>query len=106
MGLGSSKSKHVQDFLPIVYHALFSPFIWLGIACLLGFFVVYMLLLTWADYSYVQPAAALAYGTIAVLSYLLLGEHVLWLRWSGIALICCGVLVAGRSHPNTTGIVP
>src|SRR5579862_9903452 len=36
--------------------------IWLGIASLLTFFVAYMLVLSWADYSFVQPASSLAYG--------------------------------------------
>jgi drug/metabolite transporter (DMT)-like permease len=64
-----------------------------------------MLLLTWADYSYVQPATALAYASVAVLSYLVLGEYVSPLRWSGIALICFGVFIVGRTHPNTTTAV-
>ena len=105
-GLSSPHTKRLLDFLPLIYHALFSPVLWLGIACLLGFFLVHMLLLTWADYSYVQPATALSYASVAILSYLLLGEVVSPLRWSGIALICFGVIVVGRTHPNTTGIVP
>lgn len=101
-GIGSSHSSRLLDFLPLIYHAFFSVALWLGIACLLGFFLVHMLLLTWADYSYVQPATALAYASVALLSYLLLGEVVSPLRWSGIALICLGVLIVGRTHPNTT----
>lgn len=105
-GLGSAHSSRLTDFLPLIYHGLLSPALWLGIACLLGFFLLHMLLLTWADYSYVQPATALSYASVAVLSYLLLGEFVSPLRWSGIALICLGVLIVGRTAPNTTGIVP
>lgn len=103
-GIGAPGSSKLLDFLPVIYHALFSPVLWLGIACLLGFFLVHMLLLTWADYSYVQPATALAYASVAILSYLLLGEVVSPLRCSGIALICLGVLVVGRTHPNTTSV--
>ena len=83
--------------------ALSSPFVWLGIVCLMGFMMVHMLLLTWADYSYVQPATSLAYATVAVLSYFLLGEHISGLRWLGIAVICLGVFVVGRTAPSTTG---
>jgi drug/metabolite transporter (DMT)-like permease len=79
-----------------------SPTIWLGIASLLGFFVAYMLVLSWADYSYVQPASSLAYGVVALLSYFILGERVSPLRWAGIALICLGVFVVGRTNPRTT----
>jgi drug/metabolite transporter (DMT)-like permease len=76
--------------------------IWLGIASLLTFFVAYMVVLSWADYSFVQPASSLAYGVVALLGYLILGERVSPLRWAGIAIICLGVFVVGRTNPRTT----
>ena len=79
-----------------------SAFIWLGIASLVTFFVAYMLVLSWADYSFVQPASSLAYGVVALLGYLMLGERVSPLRWTGIAIICLGVFVVGRTNPRTT----
>ncbi len=75
--------------------------IWLGIASLLTFFVAYMVVLSWADYSFVQPASSLAYGVVALLGYLMLGERVSPLRWLGIAIICLGVFVVGRTNPRT-----
>ena len=101
-GIAAPRSRHLVDFFPVIYHGLLSPVLWLGIGCMLCFFLIYMLLLTWADYSYIQPAGALSYGSVAILSYLILGEVVSPLRWSGIALICLGVLIVGRTHPNTT----
>ncbi len=80
-----------------------SSYIWLGVACLLGFFIVHMLLLTWADYSYVQPATSLSYASVTMLSYLILGEAISPLRWLGVAVICLGVFVVGRTPPSTTG---
>lgn len=79
-----------------------SPSIWLGIASLITFMVAYMLVLSWADYSFVQPASSLAYGVVALLGYLMLGERVSPLRWAGIAVICLGVFVVGRTNPSTT----
>ena len=79
--------------------------IWSGIASLVTFFVAYMLVLSWADYSFVQPASSLAYGIVALLGYLMLGERVSPLRWTGIAVICLGVFVVGRTNPRTTGQV-
>ena len=78
-----------------------SGFIWLGVASLMVFFVAYMLVLSWADYSFVQPASSLAYGVVALLGYLMLGERVSPLRWAGIAVICVGVFVVGRTAPST-----
>jgi uncharacterized membrane protein len=79
-----------------------SPFIWLGISSLILFFVSYMLVLSWADYSFVQPASSLAYGVVALLSYFILGETVSPLRWAGIAIICLGVFVISHTAPRTT----
>jgi drug/metabolite transporter (DMT)-like permease len=79
-----------------------SASIWLGIGSLIIFFVAYMLVLSWADYSFVQPASSLAYGIVALLGFLLLGETVSPLRWAGIAIICMGVFVVGRTNPRTT----
>ena len=75
--------------------------IWLGIACLLTFFVSYMLVLSWADYSFVQPASSLAYGVVALLGYLILGESVSPLRWAGIGVICLGVFIVSHTAPST-----
>src|SRR6201996_7658153 len=75
--------------------------IWLGIASLLTFFLANILVLSWADYSYVQPASSMAYGVAALLGYFMLGEHVSPLRWLGIAIICLGVLVVGLTNPRS-----
>jgi drug/metabolite transporter (DMT)-like permease len=101
-GIGSAKNWAPADVLPILVKILTSGYIWLGIAFLLAFFVAYMLVLTWADYSYVQPASAFSYAVVALLSYFLLGEAVPALRWAGIAVICLGVFVVGRTPPRTT----
>jgi drug/metabolite transporter (DMT)-like permease len=74
--------------------------IWLGICSLLTFFLANILVLSWADYSYVQPASSVGYGVAALLGYLMLGEPVSPLRWLGIAIICLGVFVVGQSSPQ------
>ncbi len=83
-------------------HALTTGAIWLAIACLLAFFVSYLLVLSWADYTFVQPSAALSNGLTALLALLVLHEFISPIRWVGIACICCGVFVVGRTHPQTT----
>ncbi len=103
-GVGSFHSAKMADLAPIGYRVLTSGYIWLGISCLLGFFIVHMLLLTWADYSYVQPATSLSYLSISILSYLLLGEMISPIRWLGVTVICLGVFLVGRTPPSTTGV--
>jgi drug/metabolite transporter (DMT)-like permease len=101
-GIGSAKDWEPQELFHIFMRILTSGYIWLGIVCLLAFFVAYMLVLTWADYSYVQPASAFSYAVVATLGLLLLGEKVNLLRWAGIAVICVGVFIVGNTHPRTT----
>ncbi len=76
--------------------------IWLGIGSLLLFFVFYLLVLSWADYSYVLPASAAGYAVVPLLGYIVLGEAVTSARWAGVALICLGVALVGRTPPRTT----
>jgi drug/metabolite transporter (DMT)-like permease len=102
-GFGQVASARIPELIHIAPRVLLSGYIWLGIACLIGFFITHMLLLTWADYSYVQPATSMSYLSISVLSYFLLGEMISPLRWLGVSVICFGVFIVGRTSPSTTG---
>jgi drug/metabolite transporter (DMT)-like permease len=88
--------------LDLLSRVLTSGVIWLGIASLITFFAAYMLVLSWADYSYVQPASSVAYGMVALLAHFMLREAVSPLRWIGVFFICLGVLVVGHTPPRTT----
>jgi uncharacterized membrane protein len=101
-GVGTAKNWAQGNIFHVFVSIISSGYIWMGIACLLAFFVAYMLVLTWADYSYVQPASSFSYAVVAVLGYFLLGESVNPLRWAGIIVICVGVFVVGHTHPRTT----
>jgi|SRR5579872_277259 len=81
---------------------LSSVTIWLGIGCLMTYLLAEMLALSWADYSYVQPVSASAYGVVALLGHVALGEDVSGTHWLGVFLICLGVLMVGRTSPRTT----
>jgi drug/metabolite transporter (DMT)-like permease len=85
------------------FRAFTSPTIWLGIGLLLGFFVAYLVVLSWADYSYVLPASSISSLIIALLAYFVLRESITVTRWVGVALICLGVFIVGNTHPRTTG---
>jgi drug/metabolite transporter (DMT)-like permease len=100
--IGAIRFDSFPAVLNTLAKVLSSPTIWLGIASLLMFFVAYSLVLSWADYSYVQPASAMAYAVVAVLAVVVLHESVSPLRWLGIGIICLGVIVVGRTRPNTT----
>jgi uncharacterized membrane protein len=73
------------SFPAVALQTLSSRTIWLGIGALLLFFISYLMLLSWADYSYVQPASAIGYAVVVLLGWLALGETVSPLRWVGVA---------------------
>jgi drug/metabolite transporter (DMT)-like permease len=79
-----------------------SPWIWLGIVNMLLFTAALMLVLSWADFSYVLPATAAMYVVIPLVGHFVLGESVTGLRWMGVALICVGVAFVGQTPLNTT----
>ena len=90
-----------EAMLHVAWRVFSSGAIWLGVASLATFFLAYILVLSWADYSYVQPSSSFSYAVVAVLGYLLLGETVSPLSWIGIGIICTGVLVVGRTSPQS-----
>ena len=100
--IGPASSGTLAQALELLSRVLTSGTIWLGIGSLITFFVAYMLVLSWADYSYVQPASSAAYGMVALLAHFLLREVVTPTRWIGVLVICLGVLVVGYTPPRTT----
>jgi drug/metabolite transporter (DMT)-like permease len=76
--------------------------IWLGIAALLIFFVLHLLLLSWADYSYVEPATAAGYALVPLAAFTIFGEPMSLARWAGVLLITVGVGLVGRTPARTT----
>jgi len=80
---------------------LLSGWIWLGIAGQLGFLVAFLLVLSWADYSFVFPVSAISYAFVALLAHVFLGEQVSLMRWLGVGMISLGVVLVGRTPANT-----
>ena len=101
--IDTTSIRSASDLLHVIGRVFTTTSVWLGVASLLTFFVANILVLSWADYSFVQPASSMAYGVVALLSVFVLGEGVSPLRWTGIAIICLGVFIVGRTHPHTTG---
>ena len=83
------------------FRALTTGTIWIGIGLLLAYFVAYLLVLSWADYTYVQPASSASYVLIALLSHFMLHESISPVRWIAVALICLGVFAVGYTQPRT-----
>jgi len=100
--VGAVTVRTPAEVVPVFSQVFTTGAIWLGVASLIAFFVAYMLVLSWADYSYVQPASAVAYAVVALLGHYLLREVVTPIRWMGVLVICLGVLIVGHTPPSTT----
>jgi len=83
-------------------HTITNGTVWLGIACMLLYFICYLLVLSWADYSFVLPSLASCYVIVALMGRFLLHEVVPPARWTGVPIICLGVALVGRTPPRTT----
>jgi drug/metabolite transporter (DMT)-like permease len=91
--------------LGLLWHALFNPYVDVGIVLLIGFFACYTTALSFADLTFVMPATAFGYVVIALLGRYWLHERLSLSRCAGIALIVCAVgFVAGgpsrTEHPE------
>jgi drug/metabolite transporter (DMT)-like permease len=107
LGIGMKQIGAVTVWTPLALGRTFiqtvtSGTIWLGIFALLLFFACYLLVLSWADLSYIKPVSAIGYAVIAFLGYAVLHEHVTPVRWLGVSLICVGVALAGQTEVRTT----
>ena len=99
---GDLDFAHFSSLTAGAVRVLTSGPILIGIAMMLGFMVCHMLVLSWADYSFVMPFSAIAYALVPLLGYLFLHEQVSTARWIGIALIVFGVVLINRTPHRTT----
>jgi uncharacterized membrane protein len=81
--------------------AIFTPWVSLGVCLLILWLLSKMLLLSWADLSYVLPVTAFGYVLNALLGRLFLGEQVTPARWAGTLLIVAGMILVGLGSPHS-----
>jgi uncharacterized membrane protein len=86
--------------------AVFTPWVAVGIALLIGFFASYLTALSWADLTYVLPATAFGNVIVALLSRFWLQEPISLQRWAGIVLITLGVGFVAQGPSLTERPVP
>jgi uncharacterized membrane protein len=78
-----------------------------GGICLLAVWLISQLsLLSWADLSYVLPITSASYVLTALLGAVALHEYVSTAHWIGIGLISFGVMLVGKTAPQTTPVRP
>lgn len=102
---GMSQVGHVDlHHLGLLWHALFNPWVDVGILLLIGFFSCYTTALSWADLTFVMPATAFGYVVLALLGKFWRHDNLTVSRCLGIALIVSAVgFVAGGPSRTEDG---
>lgn len=89
--------------------ALSTPWLWLGLACYLGQFAVWMTILERSALSAAFPTSAIAFVAIMIASWAVFGDVMGWEKILGSAIIVAGILLlggeahAGPPAPPTEG---
>jgi len=74
-----------------------SPFLWVGLICVLLIFVSWSAILSKIDLSVAVPVASFSYIAVPVVSMVFLGETISVTRWFGICFILAGVILVSMS---------
>ena len=102
--MGMNRQPHIGMENPLaLFGVLSDPWIILGVLTLICFFSCYIASLSWADLTFIMPATSFGYVLTALLSAIVLHEHVSVSRWAGIVLITAGVGFVTRGPSHTEG---
>ncbi|HET7561531.1 MAG TPA: hypothetical protein VFJ87_04030 [Rhodanobacteraceae bacterium] len=87
--------------------ALQTPWLWLGLACYLGQFVVWMVILEKSALSAAFPTSAIVFVSVMIASRVVFGDPMGWEKVLGSAVIVTGILLLGGDEapfpPASTG---
>lgn len=95
--VGDLTESAADRLAPMVWHAVQSPWVLLGVALQACFFFMYLALLSRAAITQVLPMTAIDYIVVALLAHAFLAEAVTPARWAGIAFITIGVFFVSQS---------
>lgn len=88
-------SAVVHDIYLLGWRIFSQAYVWVAIAFMLTFLILWMVALSWSELTFVMPLTALTYVFNAILVGPVLGESVSSLRWLGTLLIAGGVALVG-----------
>jgi len=101
---GLDSTGPLLSFSPLAYlYAFGHPAVILGVAFLTVWLLLQLLLLSWADLTYVLPVTSASYILTTLIGQFALGEHVSAIHWCGVLLIVSGVMMVWKTRPLTTG---
>ena len=80
--------------------SLASPLVWLGIVFMILSFITWLYVLKHLALSVAFPVSQVVHIMVPLGSWLVLGERISAIRWSGIALVLLGLAVVARPVAN------
>jgi len=90
-------SGDLMTMLNSVARSFLNPYVMAGLVAYGMSSIFWLVLLSRVELSYAYPALSLGYVLVTVISALALGENVSALRWTGVLIICVGVVLVSRS---------
>jgi len=104
---GMHQVGRIVSASPLDYlRAFANPWTALGICVLVVWMLSDLALLSRADLSFVLPVTASAYVLVAIGGHFILHDHISWERWTGIAFITLGAILAEETPDRTTNGSP
>ena len=90
-------SFSMESLLKMVFTIGLNPFVLAGLGCYVVSVVIWLLVLSRVEVSYAYPLLSVGYIVTALAGWQLFDEAMDFTRWSGIAIICCGVWLITRT---------
>jgi drug/metabolite transporter (DMT)-like permease len=97
---GLMEIHSLADGIGFIQSVIPSPFLWLGLFCVLFIFISWSTALSRIDLSAAVAICSFSYITIPIASVIFLHEKVSTLRWSGICLVLVGVILVSLSSKH------
>jgi len=90
--VGPLESYRPSSLLRFFFSAITNQYVMLGVVANIGYFLLWLAVLSWADVSWALPMNGMEYIVVAFLALFFLKERVGKNRWIGISLISVGML--------------
>lgn len=100
--VGPFEPASLMQIINYFVDSVCNPWVVLGVFLELAYFLLWLVVLSWADVSWAVPMNAVEYVFVALLANIYLGETIPFNRWVGIALISVGILFLMRSWAAAT----
>lgn len=98
--MGVMPSRKIGPLFRFFFKATTNPMVLLGIIISIGYFALWLVVLSWAEVSWALPMNAVEYPFVAVTAAIFLKEEISFHRWIGIGFIFLGMILMMGSWGN------